>query len=224
MAKKEKTEFMVKIAEQINRNVTVSSSDELEEMPGKQPIDRHPAEELEEDGNGAKVVEEEGDHDVDQHRSKDQLAAPDDEVVDYIQSELKKQIQGDEEKKEMQRLDDDMDDIAGDIGGDLSGDQSGDGQGAGGDEDGKEMVPPRAHLDEEYKYDHLNGDDRSEDVAVRKRGKSSSSIGSSKSSKEGGNKQRDRVRRRRKERKKGKKTKVDWDQYPVFRPHDINGI
>merc|ERR1712154_609471 len=57
MAKKEKTEFMVKIAEQINRNVTVSSSDELEEMPGKQPVNGdHPAEDMEEDENGASKV------------------------------------------------------------------------------------------------------------------------------------------------------------------------
>lgn len=206
MAKKEKTEFMVKIAEQINRNVTVSSSDELEEMPGKQPVNGdHPAEDMEEDENGAsKVVEEEGD---------DHDDAPD-------------EMQGDEEKKEIQRLDDDLDDI-----GDLNGDGIAERIGTGhsmlsvDDDDGKEQEAPRAHLgsphlDEEYKYDELNGDE----IEVRKRAKSSSSVGSSKSSKEGGNKQRDRTRQRKKDRKKRRKNKVDWDQYPVFRPHDINGM
>merc|ERR1719295_2453389 len=145
--KKEKTEFMDKIAEQVPRNATVSSSDEMDEMPGKQRVDSDPgdpAEEMEEDGNGAnEVVEEEGDHEEEMQA----VPAPDDE-----------------KKEEDQR-----ENVAGDVNG-----GDGDGKDRGDHDQGQEVKEEvqRALSDEEFKYDHLNEDD----IAPRKRGKSSSSV------------------------------------------------
>ena len=199
MAKKEKTEFIAKIAEQNPRN-SISESEDYQEMPqSNNNIDNNNNNNNNDDGGDELTMEIVEQHNNNDNNNNNVGGENDDNSPD--------QANEDENDNIITKDDNDHDDNQ----------ETKTGQVDDIEEEQDVDIENEDDMNEEYKYEKNNNNN---DNKI-----SSSPSMRARSSRQRESRHKDKKRRRHHHHHKSSKHNkkyVDWEQYPVFRPHDTN--